>query len=1509
MTGAGTGIPYRDCPYFGLDYYDEEYSAWFFGREADTDRIISNLRSARLTLLHADSGVGKSSLLRAGVASRLREFALTAASRGRRVRYVPVVFKDWKDDPLPELVACIRAAAAPFLSAGETLELSRSSLASAIRTASEATGASLLLMLDQFEEYFLYCDKEPTPKRLASELAACISDPTVPANFLIAIREDAYAGVGDMFKGRIPNVYGNYLDVDYLTRDAAADAIQRPVLDVYNHQDGIKPVAIEPKLVTAVLNQVPATAGEGATGASSNGDGRIATPLLQLVMETVWNEEQKSWIEQPANGRHLLRLETLNRLEGVERIVDTHLAKALDNLSAQRRQVAVDVFNYLVTPSGSKIAESIPDLAQRTGHPEEEVAEVLKQLDHERILRPVPPPPGQDQRFRRYEIFHDVLSGAINRVIASSQESRLEAEREAATAQASIERERARKFRTVAAAALALGVVALAIGAVAFVLWRTAVADKNAAESRRLAAASEANVTQDPELATLLALRAVQAGNTSEASTALRDALPRLQVEATLKPAPPTRSAAFSADGSELLTASADGRIRIWDAGDHHQIAQFGGISGLNGAALSPNNARVAAVYDDGTARIWNVAQHRVERVLLSPGSAALASVAFAPRGNMIATGGSDGKVRLWNVASGRLLRQDSVPSGNATVFDSVTFSRNGKELLGAAGSKQAVIWNLRGQVVHSFAGPTGLIGGDLSPNGGEAIAAAGDGTATIWNVHTGNRVRVIPAAPSVGLTYNLWAVAFSPNGKQEATGGGDGVVRLYRGTGKPLQLPTTPRTTITHLSYSPDGHQVLAAGADGTTIVWDATTGRRVAVLRPPAESNTLRAAAFSPDGRYAVLSSRFGTLSVYSCGRGCGERRAPWTRVDTIDMPENDWINSLAVDPVPDGYFVSPTHGPRVLIVGASEAGRLWLWDMNTAAPFGEIDNAGNSALNSVAIDPHNPYQLVAAGDDGSARVFNIATQSPVATLTPKGSVTWPIGSVTYSPRGDQIVTGNSDGKAQFWSAKTHREIAALSVTNSINDISFGEKVGQVLFAEDGGYTEIYNAHTRQYYTSLTEPGFGFTNSKAAAFSPDGTLIVTASSNSLAHLWDSTSYSQLLTLGGHDGPIETAAFSADGARAITASADGSAKIWDTAPVEQRELLPGSATLVTTAFDPKRPDIVATAAAGTGRTAPVVLWSRSGHRKLATLVNPYGVGNSSAEFSPDGRLLVTSGGSQQAKVWSMDRLKKPMSTLDADAPGSACSDSRVYGKRQAGINSASFSRDDQLIVTADNDGSACVWRREGTTYRAVKLIIEPPGAGAGLATSGASAPVLWAVFSPRDDHLLLTASSDGTAQIWNWASYQRVQEFIEPTGEAINTAWFSPNARLVVTGSDDGTAGIWNVRTGAELRQLIMPDHSLVSNANFNPSGTLIVTCGGAAHIYDAATGERLTDFTYGSAISDCQFSPNGKFVATVGGSGPTRIFSTELATTDMNRLKAIAQSRVTRQLTGAEKQRYGIS
>jgi hypothetical protein len=134
MNENKRSVEHRDTPYFGLDYYEEKFGAWFFGREAEGGKIITNMRAARLTLLHAESGVGKSSLLRAGVAWRMRRLADDTLARRGTARAVPVVFSSWKDDPVLELAGAIRTAIRPYLIGHPEPELPTDRLDAAVET-------------------------------------------------------------------------------------------------------------------------------------------------------------------------------------------------------------------------------------------------------------------------------------------------------------------------------------------------------------------------------------------------------------------------------------------------------------------------------------------------------------------------------------------------------------------------------------------------------------------------------------------------------------------------------------------------------------------------------------------------------------------------------------------------------------------------------------------------------------------------------------------------------------------------------------------------------------------------------------------------------------------------------------------------------------------------------------------------------------------------------------------------------------------------------------------------------------------------------------------------------------------------------------------------------------------------------------------------------------------------------------------------------------------------------
>ena len=190
-------------PYKGLaPFEDSDLDALlFFGREQESEVIAANLMAARITVLYGPSGVGKSSVLRAGVAHRLRQ------EQGVEV----VVFSTWTGDPVTAVI--------------EATGGSDGSLASALEEAAAHAGGDLYLILDQFEELFLY---HPGGGRFAEQLAEVLRNPGLRVNVLIGIREDALARL-DALKAAIPNLLANRLRLDRLDRAAGEAAIVGPI--------------------------------------------------------------------------------------------------------------------------------------------------------------------------------------------------------------------------------------------------------------------------------------------------------------------------------------------------------------------------------------------------------------------------------------------------------------------------------------------------------------------------------------------------------------------------------------------------------------------------------------------------------------------------------------------------------------------------------------------------------------------------------------------------------------------------------------------------------------------------------------------------------------------------------------------------------------------------------------------------------------------------------------------------------------------------------------------------------------------------------------------------------------------------------------------------------------------------------------------------------------------------------------------------------------------------------
>jgi WD40 repeat protein len=1115
------GSPH-DSPFLGLGYYTEADAKWFFGRATERKIILAHLRTARLTLLYAESGVGKSSLLRAGVAARLRELATQKADRHGTPRFFPVVFSAWRDDPVEDLVAEIgRVSGAAGVD---------DSLASAITSASAALEATLVVILDQFEEHFSYRLSANQPDRLAYELAACINATEVPANFMIAVREDTYGRLGDLFAGRIGNVYNNYLHLEYLTRSAARDAIEKPV-EIYNAaRPDTQPVSLEPGLCEAVLDQV--TRGRldlGGRRRDANGsparpvEDEIETPFLQLVMTRLWDYER-------ARGSHVLRRATLDdELGGAEAIVRSHVDLALAGLAGDELQTATDMFHDLVTPSGVKVAHTAADLAQMSSHPEESVSAVLRRLYDERIVRAVDPAPGT--ALPRYEIYHDRLATPILDWRRQQENARLEQARQAAEIEAGAQRTQARRFKRRARIMLGLSLSLLVLLVAVVVLLQYARDQSTTARRERrqaiysgLTTQAQAQLKNRPDVSLLLYLAAYHESPQRLAERSIVATLQGLQrfraIGILHGHTDAVQSVAFSPDGDTLASASTDRTIRLWTVshGEHQPLGSpLRAGSPLYSVAFDPSGTTLATGGVDDVG-LWSVAR-RALLATIPDASGSVNSVAFSPRGETLAAGGSDGTVLVWNRSTHRATRlRDPVRGPVRTV----TFSPDGRTLAAAA-QKGIVLWDTATlhQLSAPLRAPTGrLYSVAFSPDGKTIAATGSEGSIFMWNATT---LRRSPREISGGAS-GFDSIAFSRDGRYLAAGGSAPTTLWRLGSRHEVaQRLSAQHGTVYSVAFDPRGDMLAAGGADRTVTLWSYPVGRRFGVPLV-VSAGIVNSVAVSPDDRLVASTGGVGASVVLTDLRS-------GRRVSNL-RPARGGASAVAF---------APRGG---LLAVASFGGLIQLWSVPGDRPLGGPLRGHVGEITSIAFNPTGT-ELVSGGVDGTVRLWDIRTHREVGSSLPErfGAVY----SVAVSPDGSTVAAGTAGRAIELWNAATQRPLDPPLIAE--DDATFS-----LAFSPDGRLLAAGGADDAVRLWAVRPHGYvpvgtltGDTNYiRAVAFSPDGATLASGSTDNSIRLWDVASGTELGSpLTADTQSVESLAFTHDGQFFLSGSRDRTVRLW----------------------------------------------------------------------------------------------------------------------------------------------------------------------------------------------------------------------------------------------------------------------------------------------------------------------------------------------------------------------------
>lgn len=831
-------------PFPGLRPFCENEAPYFFGRDLERRIIAANLRTQRLTLLYGPSGVGKTSVLSAGVISDLRQRSrrpigsnlsarldtskpflpgsvsgVDARSATFRRPVVPVVFTEWKANPLESLkdaiMTCVAEAAPPDLPPLDR-HLALTNLVQSVTN--DKTGVELLIVLDQFEEYFVY--QSPT---FDNEFARVLANQDLRVNFLISIREDWLARL-DRFKARIPNLFDNTLRIDRLEHQAAGEAIRGPI-NSYNDliADADRPAVVTEEFIEETLKQLEQLeqADEDdldfesprSSGAKSI-ERRIRTSRLQIVLEDLWKKVKR-------NARPKLGVELLPRSDTVKTIIESHLNASLAHLNRKDSAIAASFFPLLTTFEGAKFADTAENLAKRSVFSAEQIGGVLKKLSARElnILNEVAPAPDQDNQ-RRYEFTSDALA---THMLVWSKKTRM----------------RRRRFKITCTYAISI-VVLILIGLITVKLVK---------EQQRRQAAIEQTKVVDLERAK--AQRALTAVRNLDKEVPFSKAVLRSHGDKVT-------SAVFTPDG-HVLTASLDGSAILWDVNSPDPIQEFNKNKQKNNklicAAVSPKNSMFVTASADGTLTLWSLSTRSVIKQL--PGRHHVTSLSFSRDGNFIAAANTVGDVIVWNTGSGAPVLE---VAGNKKAITQIAFSPKGTYLAASSQDYTVHIWRTADWSTANFlVGHTKEVNGLSFTSDEQYIATAGqDATVRVWKSSTGEEYRVLQ-----GHAQSVNSVNFENEGQRLLSVSDDTTARIWNfETSKSRQLIGHTDKVLSG-SFSPDGQQVVTTGKDKVVRVWSASTGRKLVDFN--GHLGEVSYVTYSADGKYILTASDDATARVW--------------------------------------------------------------------------------------------------------------------------------------------------------------------------------------------------------------------------------------------------------------------------------------------------------------------------------------------------------------------------------------------------------------------------------------------------------------------------------------------------------------------------------------------------------------------------------------------------------------------------------------------------------------------